>query len=237
VNYNASANIDYQEVEKFDVLASQWWDPKGPCEPLHVLNPCRLQYLKKFADLENKTILDVGCGAGILSESLASNKAKVTGLDASNDLIQAAREHATQNKLEINYQALTIENYILNYEQQYDIITCMELLEHVPDPAKLIQDCARLLKPGGQLFVSTLNRNLKAYALAIIGAEYLLNILEKQTHDYKMFIRPAELAAMLRASKMQLQDLAGIDYQPFTKNATLSADVSVNYICYAVKEV
>ena len=234
---NHTANIDTLEVEKFNALAAQWWEPNGPCAPLHILNPCRLEFVQQYAQLQNQDILDIGCGAGILAESLASHGAKVTGLDASEDVIKAAQEHASPRNLNIKYFIKTAENYLHDFDHTFDIITCMELLEHVPNPAKLIQNCADLLKPGGQLFLSTLNRNPKSYALAIIGAEYLLNILPKQTHDYTKFIRPAELADMLRVAGLQLRDLAGINYQPFTKNASLTKDVSVNYIAYAVKEV
>jgi 2-polyprenyl-6-hydroxyphenyl methylase/3-demethylubiquinone-9 3-methyltransferase len=235
VNY--TANIDNMEVEKFSSIASKWWEPNGPCAPLHILNPCRLQFIQQHTQLQNKTVLDVGCGAGILTESLARNGSQVTGIDASTEIIEAAQEHAQQEKLNIAYYAMGIEEFMQQHEQQYDVVTCMELLEHVPDPAKLIQDCCALIKPGGQLFLSTINRNLKAYALAIIGAEYLLNILPVQTHNYKKFIRPAELADVLRTTALQLQDIVGINYQPFTKNASICKDVSVNYLAVALKVV
>lgn len=229
-------NIDAAEVNKFTNLAAQWWDADGPCAPLHTLNPARFQFVCQHANLKFAHVLDVGCGAGILSESLATVGAKVVGIDASRELIQAAREHAQEKKLAINYEASSIEEFSLENPEKFDVITCMELIEHVPDPAKLIQDCAQLLKPGGQIFISTLNRTPKAYALAIVGAEYIFNILPKLTHDYKKFIRPAELATMFKQTQIQLQDLTGIKYQPFSKFATFSEDVNVNYIAYGRKD-
>jgi len=234
---NHTANVDVLEVEKFSSVAHQWWDPKGPCAPLHTINPCRLKFSLQHAQLENKSVLDIGCGAGIFSESLANHGANVTGIDASAELITAAREHAELSCLTINYQHKTSGELRLKPEQQFDIITCMELLEHVPDPMLLIEDCYALLKPGGQLFISTINRNPKAYAMAIIGAEYLLNILAKQTHDYQKFIRPSELAEMCRKTRLQLQDLAGISYNVFTKSAVLCQNIDVNYLVYVTKEI
>lgn len=233
---NYSANIDTLEVEKFSSLAARWWDPNGPCAPLHALNPCRLHFIQQHAQLASKAVLDIGCGAGILSESLAHAGAIVVGIDASAEVILAAQEHAQISKLAIEYHCSSIESFMLNNSSKFDIITCMELLEHVPDPAKIIRDSCSLLKAGGQLFLSTLDRSIKAYALAIIGAEYLLNILPPQTHDYNKFIRPAELAAVLRNNCLDLQDLTGIDYKPFTRSASLCKDVNVNYLAYAIKD-
>jgi 2-polyprenyl-6-hydroxyphenyl methylase/3-demethylubiquinone-9 3-methyltransferase len=234
---NHATNIDTAEVSKFSNLSPQWWDLDGPCAPLHVLNPVRLKFIQQHCKLANKTILDVGCGAGILSESLATAGAKVVALDASAELIASARTHAAVQQLHIDYRHSTIEDYLLTTPQPFDAITCMELIEHVPDPSKLIAACAQLLKPGGQMFISTLNRTPKAYALAIIGAEYILQLLPKQTHDYKKFIRPAELAQMLSKNQLQLKTLAGVKYQPFTKTASITNDVSVNYMAYASKEI
>src|SRR5581483_5763122 len=168
-------------------MANQWWEPNGPCAPLHILNPTRLQFVQQHVELANKTVLDVGCGAGILSESLAQQGAKVTGIDAGIDVITAAKAHAAMKNIHIDYFAKTIEEFISTSTQLFDVITCMELIEHVPNPEQLIANCAQLLKPGGQFFISTLNRTAKAYAFAIIGAEYVLKILPKRTHDYKKF--------------------------------------------------
>lgn len=234
---NYTANINTSEITKFSSIANTWWDLNGPSAPLHAINPARLQFIQHFSQLESKRVLDVGCGAGILTESLAKLGAHAVGLDASEELIAVAQQHALNNNLVIDYQTSTIEDFAHDQQQEFDIITCMELLEHVPDPARLIHDCARLLKPGGQLFLSTLNRTPKAYGLAIIGAEYLLNILPKQTHDYTKFIRPDELDAALRAAKLKLTELSGISYKPFNKSAHLSKDISINYIALAAKEI
>lgn len=234
---NYTSNIDTAEVAKFSSIAAEWWKLDGPMETLHVINPCRMQFIQHHAQLANKNVLDIGCGAGILTESLVAAKAKVIGIDASADLIAAAQEHAQLNNLEIDYRATTLEDFKQNSDLQFDVITCMELLEHVPDPAQLIALCSDLLKPGGKLFVSTLSRTLKAYATAIIAAEYVLRLLPKQTHDYKKFIRPAELAQMLRVSDFELQNMRGMQYHPITKSASLVDDVSVNYLMYATKVV
>lgn len=230
-------NYDITEINKFSALASKWWDPNGPCAPLHVLNKCRLQFIQMHTELNNKNVLDIGCGGGILAESLAGLKAKVSGVDASEAVIAEAKAHAAIKGLDIDYHAATIESLFESHKLHFDVITCMELLEHVPDPAKLIHDCVQLLKPGGKLFLSTLNRTLKAYALAIVGAEYIFNILPKQTHDYKKFITPAELENMLHITDMKLNVLKGVKYNPLTKSATIITDLSVNYLALATKEI
>lgn len=234
---NYSANIDTAEIEKFSAMAQDWWNTSGPCAPLHVLNSCRLQFLQQHTVINDKDILDVGCGGGIFAESLANLKANVTGIDACSDVITVAKSHAALSKLSIQYCSITIEDFLKTSHKQFDIITCMELIEHVPNPGQLISNCAQLLKPGGHLFISTINRTIKAYGLAIIGAEYILKILPKQTHDYKKFIRPAELAMILQKSQMTLQDIQGIKYNPFTKKACLQGDVSVNYLIHAIKGI
>jgi ubiquinone biosynthesis O-methyltransferase len=230
-------NYDITEVNKFSALANRWWDRSGPCAPLHILNTCRVQFIQRHTTLANKNVLDIGCGAGILTESLASLNANISGLDASEPLIQEAITHATAQNLNITYYATTTEHLLATHSSHFDIITCMELLEHVPNPSKLIFDCMQLLKPGGKLFLSTLNRTLRSYALAIIGAEYLFNILPKQTHDYKKFIRPAELNSMLQTANMSLIALNGIKYNPFMKSASSTTDLSVNYLAFAIKEI
>lgn len=230
-------NYDTVEVNKFSALASKWWDKTGPCAPLHVLNPCRLQFIQRNAVIANKNVLDVGCGAGILTESLAQHNAKIIGIDASSAVITEAQEHAAAKKLDITYKHLTVEELLPTHSGQFDIITCMELIEHVPDPSKLIADCSQLLKPGGKFFLSTINRTPRAYLLAILGAEYVLNILPKQTHDYKKFIKPSELADMLQIANLKLTALNGLQYKPFTKTACISSDVRVNYLAYAIKEI
>ena len=230
-------NYDVNEINKFSALASQWWDINGPCAPLHILNKCRVQFIKEHCEINNKTVLDIGCGGGILTESLASLKAKPTGIDASSEVIGVAQEHARISKLDIDYRAITTESLLSDQSMQFDIITCMELLEHVPDPQKLINDCSQLLKPGGKLFLSTLNRTFSAYIFAIIGAEYIMKILPKQTHDYKKFITPAELENMLHQCKLKLRVLQGVKYNPFTKTASITSDLRVNYLAFATKEI
>ncbi len=228
-------NLDTHEINKFSALADKWWDINGPSAALHTINPCRLEYVMAHAQLTNKNVLDVGCGAGILTESLAVQGANVIGVDPSAEMITIAEAHANDALLDIEYKCLVVEELIESHGAHFDVITCMELLEHVPDPAKLIADCTKLLKPGGKIFFSTLNRKLKSYAMAILGAEYILNLLPKQTHDYAKFIRPSELTQMLCQANLQLNDLKGIKYNPFYKNATLCSDVSVNYLAFATK--
>lgn len=233
---NHNLNIDNSEVEKFSSLAAQWWQLDGLCAPLHHLNPTRLQFIMQHCKLQSKSVLDVGCGAGILSESLALQGAIVTGLDASIEVIAAAKEHAAYNQLDIEYIAGSTAEFSITPTKLYDVITCMELLEHVPDPALLIKNCFSLLKPGGHLFLSTLNRTPKSYLFAVVAAEYILKLLPKQTHDYNKFIRPSELAEIFRDSQFNLQELSGIEYNPFTKTAKLCADVNVNYLAYATRQ-
>lgn len=232
-----TVNVSQAEVAKFDAIAQQWWDPNGPSAPLHHLNPTRLRYIQGHVTLTGKNVLDVGCGAGILSASMARAGAHVTGIDASADMITVAKQHATVNKLEINYQHETIESLVSAAPPQFAVITCMEVVEHVPDPAQLIQNCYKLLQPGGTLFLSTLNRTLKAYLLAIVGAEYVCRILPQHTHDYKKFIKPAELHEMLTQAQFKLVDLAGLNYNPFLRRAKLCRDVAVNYLVCAQKNI
>lgn len=223
-----SNNFNREEIQKFDALANEWWDPKGPMQALHQLNPLRLSFIQRHTPLLGKNILDVGCGAGLLTEALAKEGATVSGLDLSPAALLVASEHARSEQLSIDYQECALENF--HPAHRFDIITCMELLEHVPNPVELIQQCARLLKPEGLVFFSTLNRNLKAYALAIVAAEYLLNILPKGTHSYAQFIRPSELNTWAEAAHLSLVDLQGISYHPLQQNFALSKTVSVNYM-------
>jgi 2-polyprenyl-6-hydroxyphenyl methylase/3-demethylubiquinone-9 3-methyltransferase len=227
-------NLEPAELNKFDEMASHWWDPNGDCRLLHAINPIRLQFINDRCDLNQKTVIDIGCGGGILSESLAKREALVTGIDANVAVLEVAKFHAiAQNLSNLHYDHATAEEYATLHTGTFDIVTCMELLEHVPDPGSLIHACTKLVKPNGHLFFSTLNRTLKAYALAIVGAEYCLNLLPRATHQYEKFIRPAELDTWLKKTGLELQELAGIHYNPLTRTAKLSTDVSVNYIAYA----
>lgn len=228
-----SINASPAEVEKFSELAAQWWDPQGPSRPLHVINPTRLAFVQQQVDLAGKTVLDVGCGGGILSESLARAGAHVTAIDLSEPALQIAREHAKQHNLSIDYQLTTIEQLAEKQPQTFDVITCMEMLEHVPDPTSVIQACSQLVKPEGDLFFSTINRNAKSYAFAILGAEYLFNLLPKGTHDYQQFIKPAELARWLRANHCTLHSIRGIAYNPLNHDSYLTEKPTVNYIVHA----
>lgn len=234
-------NVDQKEQLKFESQASIWWDLKGPCRPLHDLNPTRLQFITDHVLLAGKQVLDLGCGAGILSESLAKKGAFVTGIDVSLPLIEAAKAHADLHpddalpfKLSerLNYQVATAETFTVEHQQYFDVIVCMELLEHVPDPLSLIQACAKMIKPQGHLFFSTLNRTLKSYCLAILAAEKIFKILPNGTHEYKKFIRPQELSELLRKTSLKLIELKGMNYNPFTHRANLTNDVSVNYLAY-----
>lgn len=232
-----SGNFDLQEKAKFDALASDWWNIHGKCKPLHEINPVRLQFiLDNCKSLKDRAVLDVGCGGGILAESLARHKAKVTGIDIADCALAIAKQHAQQEGLEIAYHHGTAEEWVTEHSATYDILTCMELLEHVPHPEQLVQACAALVKPSGQLFFSTLNRNLKAFLYAIVGAEYVLNLLPRGTHEYAKFIRPFELEEMLSTAGLRLTNICGIHYHPFNKEYYLSGDPSVNYIVECVKE-
>lgn len=230
-------NIDPSEISKFNQMAATWWDPSGPCEPLHKLNPIRLSYITSKISLEDKKVLDIGCGGGILTESLAIMGAQVTGLDLAEDALTVARLHWPQEAVipAPHYISDSAENYATRFPEQFDVITCMELIEHVPDPMQLITAIATLLKPGGQLFCSTLNRTPNAYLTAIIGAEYLLNKLPKGTHEYKKFIRPNEFSHLLRQSGLNLRDLTGVKYNLFTRDFSLTPSLSVNYLLHANK--
>jgi 2-polyprenyl-6-hydroxyphenyl methylase/3-demethylubiquinone-9 3-methyltransferase len=229
-------NIDPAEIAKFEQLASRWWDKQGDFKPLHEINPLRLAYIDERVDLANKKILDIGCGGGILSESMALKGAHVTGIDMGKAPLSVAKLHALEAGVEIDYQHITAEELAANEAGKYDAVTCMEMLEHVPDPGSIILACKTLVKPSGSVFFSTINRNLKAYTLAIFGAEYVLNMLPKGTHDYDKFIRPSELDEWARLAKLNLQDITGISYNPFTKVYKLGQDVDVNYMAYYLRD-
>lgn len=219
--------IDEREVNKFAALSAKWWDSEGPLKTLHDINPARLNFVAQHLAVKGLSILDVGCGGGILSEGLAQMGALVTGIDAEAQAIQTASEHASNAQLSIGYECTAIEDFDA---PGFDAVVCMELLEHVQHPDLVLQHCKRLLKPEGLLFVSTINRGIKAYASAIIAAEYLLGLLPRQTHDFAKFIKPSELAAMARSLDLELVDMQGLEYNPFSRQAWLSADVSTNYL-------
>ena len=224
------SNYDQHEITKFTNFAATWWDPNGDMKPLHQLNPLRLSYIQQHIALNNKRILDVGCGGGILSESLTKAGAEVTGIDLTPAIIDVAQQHAKQEQLSIQYQCISVEEFAPTQANQFDGITCLEMLEHVPDPTSIVKACATLLKPGGMLFFSTLNRNLKSYLFAIIGAEYLLRLLPIGTHEYGKFIRPSELKQWAATADLSLANLKGIRYNPLTQAFTLSSDTDVNYL-------
>lgn len=227
-------NIDQQELDKFSKMAASWWDLKGDFKPIHQLNPLRLNYILQHSNgLNGKKVLDVGCGGGILSESMAKSGANVTGIDMSPQPLAVAKQHAQDNNLIIDYQQSTIEDFLQQHQQlqaeKFDVITCMEMLEHVPDPLSIIRSCRQLLKPDGVLFMSTINRTLKAWALVVIGAEYILKMLPQGTHDYEKFIKPSELLAYCDQVGLTCQQLKGYHYNPLTGNFWLNDNVSANY--------
>lgn len=225
-------NVDIEELAHFAALSEHWWNPHGPLRTLHDINPTRMDFIKKHVDLAQKRVLDVGCGGGILSEALAKVGAYVTAIDQESRAIAVAKAHAEKNKLDIDYQCIAVED-IEAESALFDIIICMELLEHVPDPATMIQACAKLLKPNGTLFLSTINRTWKAYAFAIVGVEYILDLVPKNTHTYDRFIKPSEAAAWLKKADLTINALSGLQYNPCTHQAHLDDDVTVNYLMAA----
>jgi 2-polyprenyl-6-hydroxyphenyl methylase/3-demethylubiquinone-9 3-methyltransferase len=229
---NNRNNFDPAEIEKFTEHASNWWDLNGDFKPLHDINPLRLGYINEKAPLTGKKVIDIGCGGGILSESMAVLGADVTGVDMSAAALDVARLHLFESGLKIEYLLTTAEAVAEERPQQYDIVTCLELLEHVPDPVSVVRACATLVKPGGHVFFSTLNRNFKAYLFAVIGAEYILKLLPKHTHDYAKFIQPAELAKWSRQNRLTVENITGLTYNPVSKIYKLSADTSVNYLMH-----
>jgi 2-polyprenyl-6-hydroxyphenyl methylase/3-demethylubiquinone-9 3-methyltransferase len=228
-------NVDDAEIAKFEALASRWWDRSSEFKPLHDINPLRLNYIDQRVSLKGKEVLDVGCGGGILAESMAQRGATVTGIDLGEAPLKVAQLHAMESGVQVTYQKISAEKIAEGQAGQYDVVTCLEMLEHVPDPASIIDACATLVKPGGSVFFSTLNRNPKSYLLAIIGAEYILSLLPKGTHDYKNFIKPSELAMWIRQSELDLHELTGMSYNPLTKQYKLGKDLGVNYLAYATR--
>ncbi|MBX3641045.1 MAG: bifunctional 2-polyprenyl-6-hydroxyphenol methylase/3-demethylubiquinol 3-O-methyltransferase UbiG [Nitrosomonas sp.] len=223
-------NADPLELEKFSQLAHRWWDPNSEFKPLHEINPLRMDYIEGLASLQDKVVLDVGCGGGILSEGMATRGAKVTGIDLSDKALKVAKLHLLESGQQVEYRKITTESLAKEQPQHYDIVTCMEMLEHVPDPMSVVRACAKLVKPGGWVFFSTINRNLKSYLFAIIGAEYVLKLLPRGTHEYANFIKPSELARMARNAGLFDEKLIGMTYNPFTKVYALGNDTDVNYI-------
>jgi len=221
-----SVNADPAELEKFSRLAARWWDPQGEFRPLHDINPLRLEWIEGHAPLDGRDVLDVGCGGGILAESMARRGARVTGIDLSEKALRVAELHLHESKLQVRYEKSSVEDYA----GAFDVVTCMELLEHVPDPASMVAACARLVRPGGHAFFSTINRNPKSYLFAVIGAEYVLGLLPKGTHDYQRFVRPSELAGWCRAAGLRAEELIGMTYNPFARRYSLGRDCDVNYL-------
>jgi 2-polyprenyl-6-hydroxyphenyl methylase/3-demethylubiquinone-9 3-methyltransferase len=229
-------NVDHAEVGKFEALASRWWDPDSEFKPLHDINPLRLDYIDQRAGLAGKTVLDVGCGGGILAESMAARGAHVTGIDMGEAPLEVAQLHKLESGVEVTYRRATAEQLATEMPGSFDVVTCMEMLEHVPDPASVIAACARLVKPGGHVFLSTINRNPKAWLFAIVGAEYLLRLLPRGTHDFAKFIRPSELEQGIRHGGLVLKELTGMSYNPLTRSYSLGRDLDVNYMAHCIKE-
>jgi len=226
----ASHNADQAELDKFSELAHRWWDPESEFKPLHDINPLRLDWIDREVGLVGKKVLDVGCGGGILAESMATRGALVTGIDLSDKALSVARLHLLESGQKVDYRKISAEELADGMPDAFDIVTCLEMLEHVPDPASTVRACARLVRPGGRVFFSTINRNPKAYLFAVVGAEYVLNLLPRGTHDYTRFIRPAELARYCRDAGLAGEEVIGMTYNPFSKTYALGADTGVNYL-------
>ena len=230
-------NLDHDEVNKFDELATRWWDTEGEFKPLHQINPLRVGFIRERCELNGKKILDVGCGGGILSEALSSLGAKVTGIDASDNTIGVAMSHSKKVGSNVKFLKNTIEEFKSSHpEEKFDVITCLEMLEHVPSPADIVKICSEMLEDGGDIFFSTINRNPRSYLFAILGAEYILNLLPKGTHDYEKFIKPSELAKWIRGSDLSSKEMVGLSYNPITGNYWLGKDIQVNYMVHAKKD-
>ena len=229
---NSARNVDPAEISKFDAAAARWWNPNGEFRPLHELNPARLDYIEARAGLAGRRVLDVGCGGGLLAEGMARRGARVTGIDLSPGALEVARLHALESGVTVDYRQLAVEELPDSDHDAFDLVTCLEMLEHVPDPAQVIQAISRLVRPGGDVVCSTINRNAKAFALAIVGAEYLLRLLPAGTHQYARLIKPSELARWGRDAGLAVADLAGLEYDPMARKARVSADTSVNYLIH-----
>ena len=228
----ARDNVDPAEVAKFDALASRWWDPDGEFRPLHDINPLRLDWIRQHVDLSGAAVVDIGCGGGILAESMALANATVTGIDMAEAALAVARLHQHESQAEVDYRLMTAEELATEEPESFDVITCLEMLEHVPDPSKVIESCAELVKPGGHVFFSTINRNPKSFAFAIVGAEYVLRLLPAGTHEYEKFIKPSELDGWARHAGLSLQNSIGMHYNPLTKEYSLGENLDVNYLMY-----
>ena len=229
-------NADQTEIDKFSALAHRWWDPSSEFKPLHAINPLRLAWIQEHVSISGKRVLDVGCGGGILAESMAVAGAQAKGIDLSEKALKVADLHSLESGVQVQYEYISAEDLAKKEAGQYDVVTCMEMLEHVPDPLSIIKSCATLVKPGGKVFFSTLNRNPKSYLFAIIGAEYLLRILPKGTHDYKKFIKPSELNEFIREAGLELNELIGLSYNPITEVYSLGRDTDVNYLMATTKK-
>jgi len=230
-------NLDHDEVNKFDELAAKWWDREGEFKPLHQINPLRVGFIKERSTLEGKKVLDVGCGGGILAQALGELGAEVTGIDASEKTIGVAKSHSELIKSDVKFFQQTIEEFVsMNPEAKFDVITCLEMLEHVPSPGDIINSCSKILNDNGDIFFSTINRNPKSYLFAVIGAEYVLNLLPKGTHEYEKFIKPSELAKWIRDAGLTTQETIGLSYNPLTDNYWLGKDIQVNYMVHAKRE-
>lgn len=228
----SAQNVDPDEIAKFAQLAARWWDPHSEFKPLHEINPLRLNYINDRVGLKDKTVLDIGCGGGILAESMAAHGARVTGIDLGEAPLAVAKLHLKESGFKVDYRYISAEDLAREQPEAFDVVTCMEMLEHVPDPASTIAACARLVKPGGQVFFSTINRNPKSWLFAIVGAEYVLNLLPKGTHEYLKFIKPSELEGWARQAGLTMRELIGMHYNPLTREYRLGRGVDVNYIAY-----
>jgi 2-polyprenyl-6-hydroxyphenyl methylase/3-demethylubiquinone-9 3-methyltransferase len=229
-------NADELELQKFSALAHRWWDPNSEFKPLHDINPLRLDYIDRHAHIAGKKVLDVGCGGGILAESMAARGAEVTGIDLGEKPLKVAKLHLLETGQKVDYRLIAAEALAAEQAEQFDAVTCMEMLEHVPDPSSIVRACAQLVKPGGHLFFSTLNRNPKSYLFAVLGAEYLLNLLPRGTHDYAKFLKPSELARFCRDAGLSVGEVIGMSYNPFSKTYALGPDTAVNYLVAASKD-
>ena len=235
MNSNSDVNADPAELEKFAALAHRWWDAASEFKPLHEINPLRLGFIDGITSLQGKRVLDVGCGGGILSESMSQLGAQVVGIDLGEKALKVARLHSLESGVQVDYRLVAVERLAEEAPESFDVVTCMEMLEHVPDPAAIVDACSRLVKPGGTVFFSTINRNPKAYLFAVVGAEYVLNMLPRGTHEYEKFIKPSELAAWARNASLTVNGMKGMGYNPLMKQYSLGDDVSVNYILHTSK--